>query len=102
MISDSSYLQPIVKHFYGLTNPHESDLEASGVTNMNVLLRTSIYNGRVMGMTNKLIMKWKCFVRLSNFPTNSVRKCTEIIRENLWMWILGLKWVKLHLELNSP
>ena len=69
---------------------------------MNVLLITSIYNGRVMGMTNKMIMKWKCFVRFSNFPTNSVRKCTEIIRENLWMWILGLKWVKLHLELNSP
>ena len=57
----------------------------------------------VMGMTNKMIMKWKCFVRLSNFPTNSVRKqCIEIIRENLWMWILGLMWVKLHLESNSP
>ena len=37
-----------------------------------------------MGLTNKMIMKWKCYVRLSNFPTNSVRKqCIEVIRENL-------------------
>ena len=81
-------------------------ISKSRVTNINFLLTTSIHNQEERlsdGMTNRMIMKWKCFVRLSNFPTNSVRKCIEIIREKLWMWILGLtKWVKLHIELNSP
>ena len=74
-----------------------SDQHECSPNNINRQLK-----GKVMGMRNKMIMKWKCFVRISNFPTNFVTKFIEIIRENLWMWILGLKWVKLRLELNSP
>ena len=106
MISDSSYLLRADNQTFLWTDKSPwkrsrslwSDQHKCSPNNTNIQLK-----GTVMGMTNKMIMKWKCFVRLSNFPTNSVRKqCIEFIRENLWMWILGLMWVKLHLESNSP
>ena len=101
MISDSSYLPRADNQTFLWTEKSPwkrslslwSDQHKCSPNNTNIQLK-----GTVMGLTNKMIMKWKCYVRLSNFPTNSVRKqCIEVIRENLWMWILGLIWVKLHL-----